>query len=103
MAQSNWKLIRCKKLTASANAFMTEGKVATDPVAIDAPGGFLLNGGLFSGTYSLQGQMRSIQRLLQRTLRHSKLRLGSNNSCKCSRCRYCSSATLSYSVEILML
>lgn len=28
-----------------------------------------LNGGLFSGTYSLQGQMRSIQRLLQLTLR----------------------------------
>ncbi|GJR33254.1 transcriptional corepressor LEUNIG_homolog isoform X1 [Tanacetum coccineum] len=26
----------------SAKAFMTEGKVATDPVAIDAPGGFLL-------------------------------------------------------------
>uniref|UniRef100_A0A164Z4J2 Uncharacterized protein n=1 Tax=Daucus carota subsp. sativus TaxID=79200 RepID=A0A164Z4J2_DAUCS len=31
-----------RKLHASAKAFMTEGKVATDPVAaIDAPGGFL--------------------------------------------------------------
>ncbi|KAL6502957.1 hypothetical protein OROHE_024125 [Orobanche hederae] len=30
-----------KKLHNSAKAFMTEGKVATDPVAIDAPGGFL--------------------------------------------------------------
>lgn len=30
---------------------------------------FFLNGGLFSGTYSLQGPMRSIQRLLQLTLR----------------------------------
>ncbi|XP_024981908.1 transcriptional corepressor LEUNIG_HOMOLOG-like isoform X1 [Cynara cardunculus var. scolymus] len=31
-----------RKMHASAKAFMTEGKVATDPVAIDAPGGFLL-------------------------------------------------------------
>lgn len=30
-----------RKLTASAEAFMAEGKVAVDPVAIDAPGGFL--------------------------------------------------------------
>ncbi|KAL2236362.1 UNVERIFIED_CONTAM: Transcriptional corepressor [Sesamum indicum] len=30
-----------RKLHNSAKAFMTEGKVATDPVAIDAPGGFL--------------------------------------------------------------
>ncbi|PWA68707.1 transcriptional corepressor [Artemisia annua] len=31
-----------RKMHTSAKAFMTEGKVATDPVAIDAPGGFLL-------------------------------------------------------------
>nr|XP_043636344.1 transcriptional corepressor LEUNIG_HOMOLOG-like isoform X2 [Erigeron canadensis] len=31
-----------RKMHASAKTFMTEGKVATDPVAIDAPGGFLL-------------------------------------------------------------
>ncbi|XP_071717476.1 transcriptional corepressor LEUNIG_HOMOLOG-like isoform X2 [Rutidosis leptorrhynchoides] len=31
-----------RKMHESAKAFMTEGKVATDPVAIDAPGGFLL-------------------------------------------------------------
>uniref|UniRef100_A0A2P2LFS8 Uncharacterized protein MANES_16G063800 n=1 Tax=Rhizophora mucronata TaxID=61149 RepID=A0A2P2LFS8_RHIMU len=30
-----------RKLHASAKAFQTEGKVSTDPVAIDAPGGFL--------------------------------------------------------------
>ncbi|KAB2618720.1 transcriptional corepressor LEUNIG-like [Pyrus ussuriensis x Pyrus communis] len=30
-----------RKLHASAKAFQAEGKVATDPVAIDAPGGFL--------------------------------------------------------------
>lgn len=30
-----------RNLQESAKAFMTEGKVATDPVAIDAPGGFL--------------------------------------------------------------
>ncbi|PRQ25556.1 putative transcription factor WD40-like family [Rosa chinensis] len=52
MAQSNWEADKMldvyihdyllkRKLTASANTFMTEGKVATDPVAIDAPGGFL--------------------------------------------------------------
>ncbi|XP_034228755.1 transcriptional corepressor LEUNIG_HOMOLOG-like isoform X2 [Prunus dulcis] len=52
MAQSNWEADKMldvyihdyllkRKLIASANAFMTEGKVATDPVAIDAPGGFL--------------------------------------------------------------
>ncbi|KAM1346215.1 hypothetical protein PS2_035258 [Malus domestica] len=52
MAQSNWEADKMldvyihdyllkRKLLASANAFMTEGKVATDPVAIDAPGGFL--------------------------------------------------------------
>nr|KJB10966.1 hypothetical protein B456_001G234100 [Gossypium raimondii] len=40
MAQSNWEADKMK-LHASAKAFMTEGKVATDPVAIDAPGGFL--------------------------------------------------------------
>ncbi|XP_039020977.1 transcriptional corepressor LEUNIG_HOMOLOG-like [Hibiscus syriacus] len=52
MAQSNWEAYKMldvyihdyllkRKLHASAKAFMTEGKVATDPVAIDAPGGFL--------------------------------------------------------------
>ncbi|KAI4344972.1 hypothetical protein L6164_012143 [Bauhinia variegata] len=52
MAQSNWEadkmldvyiydyLIK-KKLHNTAKSFMTEGKVAPDPVAIDAPGGFL--------------------------------------------------------------
>ncbi|KAK4344670.1 hypothetical protein RND71_034846 [Anisodus tanguticus] len=52
MAQSNWEADKMldvyihdyllkRKLHNSAKAFMTEGKVATDPVAIDAPGGFL--------------------------------------------------------------
>ncbi|GMJ09013.1 LEUNIG_homolog, MUCILAGE-MODIFIED 1 [Hibiscus trionum] len=52
MAQSNWEADKMldvyihdyllkRKLHASAKAFMTEGKVASDPVAIDAPGGFL--------------------------------------------------------------
>ncbi|KAJ0053320.1 hypothetical protein Pint_01565 [Pistacia integerrima] len=52
MAQGNWEADKMldvyihdyllkRKLNASAKAFMTEGKVATDPVAIDAPGGFL--------------------------------------------------------------
>ncbi|XP_071689399.1 transcriptional corepressor LEUNIG_HOMOLOG [Rutidosis leptorrhynchoides] len=52
MAQSTWEADKMldvyihdyllkRKLHASAKAFMTEGKVATDPVAIDAPGGFL--------------------------------------------------------------
>ncbi|KAH9784886.1 transcriptional corepressor LEUNIG-like [Citrus sinensis] len=52
MAQGNWEADKMldvyihdyflkRKLHASAKAFMTEGKVATDPVAIDAPGGFL--------------------------------------------------------------
>ncbi|XP_073040609.1 transcriptional corepressor LEUNIG_HOMOLOG [Primulina eburnea] len=52
MAQSNWEADKMldvyihdyllkRKLLNSAKAFMTEGKVATDPVAIDAPGGFL--------------------------------------------------------------
>ncbi|XP_072969042.1 transcriptional corepressor LEUNIG_HOMOLOG-like isoform X1 [Typha angustifolia] len=52
MAQSNWEadkmldvyiydyLIK-RNLQATAKAFMTEGNVAADPVAIDAPGGFL--------------------------------------------------------------
>jgi hypothetical protein len=30
-----------RNLQATAKAFISEGKVATDPVAIDAPGGFL--------------------------------------------------------------
>ncbi|CAN1269697.1 Transcriptional corepressor LEUNIG_HOMOLOG [Linum perenne] len=52
MAQSNWEADKMldvyihdyllkRKLLNSAKAFMAEGKVATDPVAIDAPGGFL--------------------------------------------------------------
>ncbi|XP_028759828.1 transcriptional corepressor LEUNIG_HOMOLOG isoform X1 [Neltuma alba] len=52
MAQSNWEADKMldvyiydylvkKKLHNTANSFMTEGKVAPDPVAIDAPGGFL--------------------------------------------------------------
>ncbi|KAJ7008782.1 transcriptional corepressor LEUNIG-like isoform X3 [Populus alba x Populus x berolinensis] len=50
--QSNWEADKMldvyihdyllkRKLHNSAKAFMAEGKVATDPVAIDAPGGFL--------------------------------------------------------------
>ncbi|CAA6662514.1 unnamed protein product [Spirodela intermedia] len=52
MAQGSWEADKMldvyiydyllkRNLHASAKAFMTEGKVATDPVAIDAPGGFL--------------------------------------------------------------
>ncbi|TYI61279.1 hypothetical protein E1A91_D10G161800v1 [Gossypium mustelinum] len=52
MAQSNWEADKMldvyiydylvkKKLHVTAKSFMTEGKVAPDPVAIDAPGGFL--------------------------------------------------------------
>ncbi|XP_024028884.1 transcriptional corepressor LEUNIG_HOMOLOG [Morus notabilis] len=52
MALSNWEADKMldvyiydylvkKKLHATAKSFMTEGKVAPDPVAIDAPGGFL--------------------------------------------------------------
>ncbi|XP_051118652.1 transcriptional corepressor LEUNIG_HOMOLOG [Andrographis paniculata] len=52
MAQSNWEADKMldvyihdyllkRKLVNSAKTFMSEGKVATDPVAIDAPGGFL--------------------------------------------------------------
>ncbi|KAH1097528.1 hypothetical protein J1N35_014449 [Gossypium stocksii] len=52
MAQSNWEADKMldvyiydylvkKKLHTTAKFFMTEGKVAPDPVAIDAPGGFL--------------------------------------------------------------
>ncbi|CAI8612364.1 unnamed protein product [Vicia faba] len=51
-AQSNWEADKMldvyihdyflkRKLHATAKTFMTEGKVSTDPVAIDAPGGFL--------------------------------------------------------------
>lgn len=51
-AQSNWEADKMldvyihdyfmkRKLHAAAKTFMTEGKVSTDPVAIDAPGGFL--------------------------------------------------------------
>ncbi|XP_027366626.1 transcriptional corepressor LEUNIG_HOMOLOG isoform X4 [Abrus precatorius] len=52
MAQSNWEADKMldvyiydylvkKKLHNTAKAFMSEGKVSPDPVAIDAPGGFL--------------------------------------------------------------
>ncbi|KAK8946680.1 Transcriptional corepressor LEUNIG [Platanthera zijinensis] len=52
MAQSNWEADKMldvyiydyllkRNLQTTAKAFMTEGKVAPDPVAIDAPGGFL--------------------------------------------------------------
>lgn len=52
MGQSNWEADKMldvyihdyllkRKLYASAKAFMAEGNVASDPVAIDAPGGFL--------------------------------------------------------------
>ncbi|KAJ1404228.1 WD40 repeat [Sesbania bispinosa] len=52
MAQSNWEADKMldvyiydylvkKKLHITAKSFMTEGKVSPDPVAIDAPGGFL--------------------------------------------------------------
>ncbi|KAJ8755379.1 hypothetical protein K2173_019177 [Erythroxylum novogranatense] len=52
MATSNWEADKMldvyiydylvkKKLHATAKSFMTEGKVSPDPVAIDAPGGFL--------------------------------------------------------------
>ncbi|KAF3457670.1 hypothetical protein FNV43_RR02328 [Rhamnella rubrinervis] len=52
MALSNWEADKMldvyiydylvkKKLHSTAKSFMTEGKVAPDPVAIDAPGGFL--------------------------------------------------------------
>ncbi|XP_020112920.1 transcriptional corepressor LEUNIG_HOMOLOG isoform X2 [Ananas comosus] len=52
MAQSNWEADKMldvyiydylvkRNLQNTAKAFMTEGKVAADPVAIDAPGGFL--------------------------------------------------------------
>ncbi|XP_042387155.1 transcriptional corepressor LEUNIG_HOMOLOG-like [Zingiber officinale] len=52
MAQSNWEADKMldvyihdyllkRNLQATAKAFKEEGKVATDPVAIDAPGGFL--------------------------------------------------------------
>uniref|UniRef100_A0A0E0FY16 LisH domain-containing protein n=1 Tax=Oryza nivara TaxID=4536 RepID=A0A0E0FY16_ORYNI len=52
MARSNWEADKMldvyiydylvkRNMHNTAKAFMTEGKVATDPVAIDAPGGFL--------------------------------------------------------------
>ncbi|CAN1331384.1 Transcriptional corepressor LEUNIG [Linum perenne] len=52
MSQTNWEADKMldvyiydylvkRKLDASAKAFQAEGKVSTDPVAIDAPGGFL--------------------------------------------------------------
>ncbi|KAK9289269.1 hypothetical protein L1049_017745 [Liquidambar formosana] len=52
MAQSSWEADKMldvyiydylmkKKLLTTAKSFMNEGKVAPDPVAIDAPGGFL--------------------------------------------------------------
>ncbi|KAB8096055.1 hypothetical protein EE612_024348, partial [Oryza sativa] len=52
MAQSNWEADKMldvyiydyllkRNLQATAKSFMAEGKVSADPVAIDAPGGFL--------------------------------------------------------------
>ncbi|GMI97695.1 ROTUNDA 2, LEUNIG [Hibiscus trionum] len=52
MSQTNWEADKMldvyiydylmkRKLNATAKAFQAEGKVSTDPVAIDAPGGFL--------------------------------------------------------------
>ncbi|OEL34203.1 Transcriptional corepressor [Dichanthelium oligosanthes] len=52
MARTNWEADKMldvyiydylvkRNLQATAKAFISEGKVATDPVAIDAPGGFL--------------------------------------------------------------
>ncbi|ONM11792.1 leunig-related3 [Zea mays] len=52
MARTNWEADKMldvyiydylvkRNLQATAKAFIAEGKVATDPVAIDAPGGFL--------------------------------------------------------------
>ncbi|GMH04614.1 hypothetical protein Nepgr_006454 [Nepenthes gracilis] len=52
MSQTNWEADKMldvyihdyflkRKLHASAKAFQQEGKISTDPVAIDAPGGFL--------------------------------------------------------------
>ncbi|KAK9268885.1 hypothetical protein L1049_000650 [Liquidambar formosana] len=52
MSQANWEADKMldvyiydylvkRKLITSAKAFQAEGKVSTDPVAIDAPGGFL--------------------------------------------------------------
>ncbi|GJX36994.1 transcriptional corepressor LEUNIG [Tanacetum coccineum] len=52
MSQANWEADKMldvyihdylvkRDLKASAQAFQAEGKVSADPVAIDAPGGFL--------------------------------------------------------------
>ncbi|PQP95299.1 hypothetical protein Pyn_19623 [Prunus yedoensis var. nudiflora] len=52
MSQTNWEADKMldvyihdylvkRDLKASAQAFQAEGKVSSDPVAIDAPGGFL--------------------------------------------------------------
>ncbi|WVY90338.1 hypothetical protein V8G54_035852 [Vigna mungo] len=52
MSQTNWEADKMldvyihdylvkRDLKASAEAFQAEGKVSSDPVAIDAPGGFL--------------------------------------------------------------
>ncbi|CAN6442090.1 unnamed protein product [Victoria cruziana] len=52
MSQTNWEADKMldvyiydylvkRNLQASAKAFQAEGKVSSDPVAIDAPGGFL--------------------------------------------------------------
>ncbi|KAL1143266.1 hypothetical protein V6Z11_A11G150000 [Gossypium hirsutum] len=75
MAQSNWEADKMldvyihdymlkRKLHASAKAFMTEGKVATDPLLTHLVD-FCSNGGLSSGTYLLLEQMRNILLLLQ--------------------------------------
>ncbi|KAG0459781.1 hypothetical protein HPP92_022909 [Vanilla planifolia] len=78
MSQTNWEADKMldvyiydyfvkRNLQATAKAFQVEGKVSSDPVAIDAPGASSLSGGLSSGIYSLQGQMRNTLMLLQLT------------------------------------
>ncbi|KAE8682873.1 Transcriptional corepressor LEUNIG [Hibiscus syriacus] len=81
MSQTNWEADKMldvyiydylmkRKLNATAKAFQDEGKVSTDPVAIDALVVSYSSGGLYFGTYSSQGLMRSIQKLLLPTLKN---------------------------------
>ncbi|KAI6679093.1 hypothetical protein NL676_039889 [Syzygium grande] len=62
---------------------------------------FSLSDGLSSGTFSLQGQMRSILMLLQLTL--SNQRVGSNNSFRCSNYNFCSREMHSYSSLLVVV
>ncbi|KAG6739332.1 hypothetical protein POTOM_056926 [Populus tomentosa] len=79
MSQTNWEADKMldvyihdylvkRDLKASAQAFQAEGKVSSDPLSMHREA-FSLNGGQCSGIYSLQGPMRSTQRLLRLTLR----------------------------------